>query len=209
VISRTLAAVALAQALAASGCDPPSPADPAPSASERPADATAPRPRAQPARRGRLIAGERVARVPQWPAQVDQPTRDRLPAATRAAVDRSSVPVLAPTRAGWLSSARVYVHDHGYALSARDGEVQLALQASRTATLLPHVGRSAPSVALRGAGGFTVANDGIRSASWIEHSVAYSLDLECFRPRDPACDEAALRAAVEALVYVGGAGGAR
>ncbi|HEY0135818.1 MAG TPA: hypothetical protein VGB85_17155, partial [Nannocystis sp.] len=156
-------------------------------------------------RRGRLLAGERVARVPRWPAAIDQATRERLPAPARAAVERSPVPVLVPADPGWLSSTQVFPGSWGYALAARDGEVTLALHASRIATIVPGVGVATGTHRVRGVDGFLSVNEGIRTASWIEHGVAYSLDLEC---RDPqACSEAALRAAVEGLVYVGGVGG--
>jgi hypothetical protein len=159
--------------------------------------------------RGRLLAGERVARVPRWPAagSVDRATRERLPAEVRAAVERSPVPVLVPADPGWLGSTRVFPGAWGYALAARDGEVTLALHASRIATIVPGVGVAKGTHRVRGVDGFLSVNEGIRTASWIEHGVAYSLDLECRDPRGPACSEAALRAAVEGLVYVGGVGG--
>jgi len=160
-------------------------------------------------RRGRLLAGERVARVPRWPAaaSIDRATRERLPADARAAVERSPVPVLVPAEPGWLSSTRVSPGAWGYALAASDGEVSLALHASRIATILPGVGVVKGKHRVRGVDGFLSVNEGIRTASWIEHGVAYSLDLECRDPDGPACSEAALRAAVEGLVYVGGIGG--
>ena len=49
-------------------------------------------------RRGRLIGGERVSRVPQWPpdAQIDREVLGRAPTALITAVSRSPVPVLVP-----------------------------------------------------------------------------------------------------------------
>jgi len=164
-------------------------------------------------RRGRLLAGERVARIPRWPAAatIDQAARERLPTAARAAVDRSPVPVLVPGDPAWLASVAVFTgapDGAGYALAAHHGELGLALHASRSATLVPGVGHSRGKHRLRGVDGFISANDGIRTAAWIEHGVAYSLDLECHDPDGPGCSDDALRAAVLGLVYVGGIGGA-
>ncbi len=159
-------------------------------------------------RRGRLLAGERVVRIPRWPAAIDHAARERLAPEARAAVDRSPVPVLVPADPAWLASVAVFPSDGGYALAAHDGAFGLTLQASRIATLIAGVGHSRGNRRLRGLDGFISANDGIRTAAWIEHGVAYSLDLECRDPDGPGCDDAALRTAVEGLVHVGGIGGA-
>jgi len=167
-----------------------------------------PRPAAAPVRRGKLIAGERVERIPQWPAHgsIDTATRSRLPAPVRDQLGRSPVPVLVPGEGALLAEAAIYSQSTGYALSARHGGRTVAIQASKLATLLPHVGHIPGNAEIRGTHGWLGENDGIRTASWIEHGVAYSLDLECSSPNGPECSEAALRATVEGLVYVGGAG---
>jgi len=163
-----------------------------------------------------LLAGERVVRIPRWPATstIDHAVRERLPAETRAAVDVSPVPVLVPADPTWLARATVFTArgqdggpGWGYALSARRGEVTLAVQASRIATVLVGVGHLRGNKRLRGVDGFLSVNDGIRTAAWIEHGIAYSLDLECRDPEGPECSDDALREAVEGLVYVGGLGG--
>lgn len=161
-------------------------------------------------RRGRLLAGERVARVPRWPAATttDHATREQLTPRARAAVDRSPVPVLVPADPAWLASVAVFTSDAGYALAAHDGELGLTLQASRIATLIAGVGHARGHHRMRGVDGFISANDGIRTAAWIEHGVAYSLDLECHEPDGPGCSDEALRTAVDGLVHVGGIGGA-
>lgn len=186
------------------GCDPAGPAEPAasPRAAEAGAGARAPR-------RGRMIAGERVARIPIWPdaGTIDTAVRERMPAATRAAIDRAPVPVLAPADATLAADTQVFSQATGYALATRAGEVTITVQASRVATLLPHVGAADGDTRLRGVLGWVSSNDGIGTAAWIEHGTAYSLDLECFDADGPACAPAAVRAAVESLVYVGGEGG--
>lgn len=188
------------------GCDPEGPAEPAVRASARAPDAEPEA--ARPIRRGRLIAGERVERIPQWPAieTIDAAARERLPRAARDAVRRSPVPVLVPGEGALLAEAAVFSQATGYALSARHGARTLAIQASKQATLLPHVGRAPGNTPIRGTAGWVSSNDGIRTASWIEHGTAYSLDLECQNPEGPECSEEALRAALAGLVYVGGAG---
>jgi hypothetical protein len=169
-------------------------------------------------RRGRLLGGERVARVPRWPAatRIDHEVLGRAPAALRAAVERSPVPVLVPADPSWLARASLYVPDepqaYGYAFAGTlvdpKGERHLSVMASRFATLLPHLLPRTSQVrgsAVRSGEGFFSVNEGVRTASWIEHGVAYTLDLECFDPEAANCDDATLRQLVAALVYVGGA----
>lgn len=196
--------MAVLGALWASGCDPAGPAEPSSPAIDR-AAAVQPPP---PARRGRLIAGERVQRIPQWPspAEIDEVAAARLSEAARGPAARSPVPVLIPGEAGLAAEAAIFSEAWGYALSAREGTRTVALQASRSATLLPHVRPVPGKTKLRGTLGWVSSNDGIRTASWIEHETAYSLDLECYSPDGPECSEQALLAAVEGLVYVGGQG---
>jgi hypothetical protein len=186
-------------------CDPPSPAEPAATPTRRAEDDA---PSEQAPRRGRLLAGERVLRVPVWPdaSRLARAVRERLGPDVRDAIGRSPVPVLAPADPALLATTAVYSQPAGYALSARAGELSLVVQASRVATLLPHIGYAPGNTRLRGVDGWVSSNDGVRTASWIEHGTAYSLDLECAAPEGPRCSEPAVRAAVEALVYVGGAG---
>lgn len=162
--------------------------------------------------RGRLIGGERVERVVQWPTSPpDARARAGLQAATLAAIERSPVPVLTPGTGGWdepmIASPRGRKGPgFGYALSTHAGGRTLSLHGSRVATLIPGIGRHAGPERLRGTDGFITDNDGVKSATWIEHGVAYALDVECEDRRARGCDVPALRAEVEALVYVGGAG---
>lgn len=151
-------------------------------------------------------------RVPAWPpvAAIDAALRERMPNELRAAVDRSPVPVLVPADPTWLAQARMHSPDgpgsYGYALSLTLADSTVSVQASRIATLLPHVGHVRGNRRIRGGDGWFSDNDGIRTASWIEHGVAYSLDLECHAPDGPACAPANLERLVRELVYVGGAG---
>lgn len=157
--------------------------------------------------RGRLVAGERVERVPSWPdpAELDARVRERLSATALAAVDRAPVPVLAPADPSW-DAPTVTASGPGYALSTHAGRRSLVVQASRSARLVPGVGRHTGRDRLRGAPGFVSENDGIKVASWIERGTAYSLEIECDDPESSGCSLEALRAEVERLVPVGGAG---
>ncbi|MDC0719956.1 hypothetical protein [Nannocystis bainbridge] len=166
---------------------------------------------AQTPSRGRLVAGERVERVIAWPdpASRDERTRARLSPAALAAVAASPVPVLAPADPLWrppqISSPRTPDGPgFGFSLATAAPGRTLTLHGSRLATLLADVGRHEGPERLRGVPGFVSANEGIVTATWIEHGAAYALDLECASTRDPACALPALRAEVEALVLVGG-----
>lgn len=202
-----LAAAGLA---AAGACDPPEAAGTVAPRSAPAVEQQRQQPAQAPLQRGRLVAGERVERAPVWPASasVDERARARLPEALRRSVDASPVPVLLPGEAWgepfFTSSRSEGGPGWGYAFSARRPGQTLAIQASRIATLVPGIGRHDGRERLRGGHGFVSDNDGIKTATWIEHGVAYALDLECASP--DACDLAAVRAEVEALAYVGGAG---
>lgn len=209
---------------AAPACDPAEPASQTARSARSARSASAPpdpgaqtREPAAPPRRGRLIAGERVQSWPVWPpaSAIDHALRGRAPAAVLVEVARSPVPVLLPGDPAWLARGALYVpagpRAHGYTFASAVGERHLSVHASRIATLLPHIEpvRGAP---VRGGHGFFSVNEGVRTASWIEHGVAYGLDLECFDPGAADCDDATLRDLVAGLVYVGGAaavGGAR
>lgn len=209
---------------AGSACDPNAEVDEAPrSASQPPATHIRPltqsarrasdsAPRSAP-RRGRFIGGERVQRVAQWPqtTELAQEVRARAPAAVLAAVDRSPVPVLVPGDPSWLARAHMFVPEgpqaFGYAFAGTLAERHLSIHASRIATLVPHIGQVRGDPVRSGVGSFSV-NEGVRTASWIEHGIAYSVDLECFDPEAPTCDDRTLRELVAGLVYVGGVGGA-
>ncbi len=157
-----------------------------------------------------MISGERVLRTPQWPptSELARALRDRAPASVLAAVARSPVPVLLPGDPSWLARANVFVPDDpqpfGYAFAGALDERHLSIHASRIATLIPHIGQVRGDPVRSGFGSFSV-NEGVRTASWIEHGVAYSVDLECFDHEAPTCDDAVLRDLVAGLVYVGGA----
>lgn len=145
-----------------------------------------------------------------WPASsAIAALRERLPESLRTAVDSCPVPVLLPNDVEWLARARVFTagpQGPGYTLAAAHAGLHLSVQASRVATLLPHVGHLPGKHRVRGAWGFLGENEGIHTASWIEHGVAYTAELECEAPAGPACQRERLVALVEGLEYVGGVG---
>lgn len=160
-------------------------------------------------RRGRLLAGERVERMPMWPAASTIATmRGRLPAALIVEIDRSPVPVLLPHDESWLARSKLFTagpKGPGYTFAASLDGLHLSVQASRLALLLPHVGHHRGKHQIRGTDGFLGENEGIHAASWIENGVAYNAELECLEPDGPECVPERLAALVEKLEYVGGA----
>lgn len=156
-------------------------------------------------RRGTVRGGERVERVVTWPSgDPDRDTRLSLGPDDIDTVDRASVPVLAPP-GEWTGDLHVIPLDSGFALVARRGPTKLVVQASRIAHLHPGLPPARPNTRVRGVDGNVTENEGIRSATWIEHGVAYTADLECADPEAPACSDEGLVALVDALVYIGGA----
>lgn len=58
---------------------------------------------------------------------------------------------------------------------------------------------------VRGTGAMITETDGIWTASWIEHGVAYVASVECARADEPRCHgKGFIRELVDALVFVGG-----
>ncbi|GMV18205.1 MAG: hypothetical protein HS104_01145 [Polyangiaceae bacterium] len=146
---------------------------------------------------------------PVWPASLDREVRDRLPAAARAEIAKSPVPVLAPPTAAFASNAMVSVGPVWAAVSATADGVTLTLHGSKLAYKYPDVAPVAGDRTLRGKPGFVTVESNIWQASWSEGGVAYSLHAECAAAGDGRCaDDKFLIASVESLAYVGGRGGA-
>lgn len=147
--------------------------------------------------------------TPRWPAarDVDRQAVELLPAAARPLVARSTVPVLAPRDPALAGAARLTVRGEFAALSARAGGVTFSVHATRREWQHPGVAPQRGPVELRGTRAFVTQNEGIWSASWIEHEIAYSADLECDAPSDTRCaDSARLLELCAGLRFVGGAG---
>lgn len=125
----------------------------------------------------------------------------------RSLLARSVVPVLAP-RDLTLESPTLTVEGEYFALTGKSAGTTIALHGTRTAKRYKNIEPVLGDRRLRGnLPGFVSANEGIRTASWIERGAAYSVDVECSNMRDPRCqDDAFLLGIVEQLAYVGGAG---
>jgi hypothetical protein len=163
------------------------------------------RPDATTRQRGKVIGGERVARAIAWPAEhtVVAAARDRYDAPIRETIASSPVPVLAPRMA--FDRASMTVGAHWYALSVHGDGWTLRVDGSGEARSYPHIKAFERTHPMRAGDGFFTRNEGVWSASWIEHGAAYSFEVECTAGARAWCeDEAAVLAELERLVYVGG-----
>jgi hypothetical protein len=127
----------------------------------------------------------------------------------RALIARSPVPVLAP-KGLRLTTPTLVVEGEYFALTSRADGATISLQGTRAAHRYEGVDPTPGNRGLRASGslrGFVSVNEGIRTASWIENGVAYSLDVECNDSRDARCQsDAFLLEVVAQLAYVGGSG---
>jgi hypothetical protein len=124
----------------------------------------------------------------------------------RALISRSPVPVLAP-KGLLLSTPSLVVEGEYFALSARVDGATISLQGTRAAHRYEGVEPTEGNRNVRATKGFVSTNEGIRTASWIENGVAYSVDVECSDSRDARCQsDAFLLEVVGQLAYVGGSG---
>jgi hypothetical protein len=183
--------------LGALGCEPRGePAD-------RPARAgTAP-----PAATAAAAAPTTIALQVSWPARaaIDQKARAALEADARAAVDRSPVPVMVPADRAMLGRTRVFAREQWVAVSSSFDGLSLSIHGRRLAHRYPQIEPVRGPRLVRGLPGFISHEEGIWTLSWLEHGVAYSLDLECASPEDGRCaDERQALELAEGLAYVGG-----
>jgi hypothetical protein len=125
-----------------------------------------------------------------WPAdtKVDARAFAALGEPKRATelLGRSPVPVLAPTSVAFERPTFVVGAEY-YALTGRVSGATVAIQGTRAAHRYEDIAPVAGNRVLRGARGFVSVNEGIRTTSWIENGVAYSVDVECAAPNDSRC----------------------
>ena len=162
--------------------------------------------------RGTMVGGQSMRRIVAWPddTQRDDQARERLTAQTRVAVDDAPVPVLIPTGSALVESAVVTSGAHWAAVSMQAEGLHVSLQVSGQAKIYPHIKPVPATHSVRGLDGFVTRNEGIWVASWIEHGVAYDLELECADQAAPECaDRDALMELAESLQFVGGRGAQR
>lgn len=160
----------------------------------------------RPPDRARVLGGEPVPRVVQWPAhsELEPVLRERLSAEANGAIADAQVPVLVPSSETLLERLQIMNGPTWTAVwSAGDGTT-IALHASGAARTHPGIAAVSPRDTVRGLPGFVTQNEGIWVASWIEHGVAYDLSVECDHRRAGACgDDAFVRELAASLRYVG------
>lgn len=191
---------------------------------------------ARPPDRGKVRGGERMRRSVRWPdgQARDLVTYEAFDASSRAAIDAAPVPVLVPGPELALDQRQVMQGPEWYAFWGRregawtpqvppgptndtggptnkggtgDVTVTITVQASRMARVFPGVRPQPGPHTLRGQEAFVSRNEGIWTASWIEHGVAYDLGIECAPVDAPPCDDQSeLEALAEGLRYAGGRG---
>lgn len=143
-----------------------------------------------------------------WPAatKVDARALAALGDAKRAAdlLGRSPAPVLAPTNVSFERPTFVVGAEY-YALTGRVSGTTIAIQGTRAARRYEHVAPVTGDRVVRGTHGFVSTNEGIRTVSWIENGIAYSVDVECADPSDTRCtSETFALDVVEHLAFAGG-----
>ncbi|MFO0554915.1 MAG: hypothetical protein U0271_41445 [Polyangiaceae bacterium] len=147
------------------------------------------------------------------PSEVDATVLARLPAAERASVATSPLPVLLPRSSGWAESARVVSRPAFYAASmtgaGADMGLHIAISASRVRHRYADMERDdghTRSHIVRGHPAWVLANEGIWSVSFEERGVEYVVDVECAGAlEDPRCQgPATVLSVAEDLVLVGG-----
>jgi hypothetical protein len=107
----------------------------------------------------------------------------------REEIRKARVPVLVPADKALAAAAVVTTGEHWSAVSIRGAELTIAIHGSDVSHEAP-AGASFPKATerVRGVSALIGRNEGILSVSWEEGGIAYSLDVECFRPfEDPRC----------------------
>ncbi len=143
-----------------------------------------------------------------WPtgAKIDARAVAALGDATRATelLARSPAPVLAPTNVTFERPTFVVGAEY-YALTGRVSGTTIAIQGTRAARRYEGVAPVQGDRLVRGSHGFVSTNESIRTVSWIENGIAYSVDIECADPTDTRCtNDAFALDIVENLGFAGG-----
>ncbi|MEM6291131.1 MAG: hypothetical protein AAGA54_07690 [Myxococcota bacterium] len=156
--------------------------------------------------RGRMLGGERVRRVAQWPDDdaIDWSARDGLSVEASAAIDTLSLPALVSTDPAFAASTQVMAGKRWYATWAQKDGLTVTLNASGEARVYAHIPPFEGTHRVRDIEAFVTQNETIWSATWVEHGIAYDLGLECKSPTMPECqDEATIIELAESLAFVG------
>lgn len=160
----------------------------------------------EPPKRGAVLGGERVRRVPQWPTddEIDESVIAMMPSRGRSAVDELSLPGLVLRRHEFASTTKVMPGHRWYATWAKHDGLVVTLNVSGEARVYPHVKPFEGNERVRDRAAFVTQNETIWSVTWIENGVAYDLGLECESPTMPECQDSAFAIGLaEDLAYVG------
>ncbi len=130
-----------------------------------------------------------------------------LPPASQDTVRRARLPLLLPRDPALLASAIVTAGPRFSALSAQGEGWSLSISGTdHRHELAEELPPPPPVDQVRGAPAIFTENDGIRTVSWDEAGMAWSVDVECFEAEtDPRCTgDDFVRALAESLELVGG-----
>jgi hypothetical protein len=118
-----------------------------------------------------------------------------------AAIDRTALPILLPSDASLLQSAKIYSFGDQYTVAAVIAGAHVALTGQTAMVPLKPV--SPLAVAPEGAEGLTVQStiDG-QLLSFSRYGVLYTVELRCDSPSDPRCHSQALVRALQAKTTV-------
>lgn len=129
-------------------------------------------------------------------AACESPSREPVDQSRAGLV--SSIPILSPSTP--LENPVLVVEAQYYALSGTDHGATITIQGTRTAHRVEGVTAN-PRTPIRKTRGFVSVNEGIRTASWIEDGIAYTVDVECSDRTDDRCkDSRFVRGVAESLV---------
>jgi hypothetical protein len=153
-----------------------------------------------------LAKGEAKLQLAQWRAvQIDSVARASLRVGSRTIADRAPVPVLVPR--SLAAKAMVMSEGHWAAVHIGHEGLTISIQASDLAFIHQEVPPLQGNKMVRGAQALVTENEGIWSASWHEHGVAFTMEVECARPDEARCaDDSTLLALTSELAAVGGVG---
>lgn len=138
---------------------------------------------------------------------LEHPRLALLPAESAAVLRASRLPMLLPSDPALLERAIVTAGPRFAALSAQGEGFSVSIAGTDARhELAEELPPPEPRDQVRGRPATFTVNDGIRTASWDEASVAWALDVECFEVESDArcASDDYLRELAEGLALVGG-----
>lgn len=138
---------------------------------------------------------------------IEHPRLALLPAASQDVLQSSRLPILLPRDPALLASAIVTAGPSFTALSAQGEGFSVSIAGTdRRHEIAEETPPPDPTDQVRGQPATFTVNDGIRTVTWDEASVAWAVDVECFDVEsDARCtSDDYLRSLAESLELVGG-----